>query len=355
MREALKILCRVVLGAAFVFSGFVKAVDPWGTAIKLGEYFDAFGLGWFEGAKYALSIALSGGEMLLGVLILAGLWRRLASTAVLAVMTFFTLLTLALAIWSPVEDCGCFGDALKLSNWGTFVKNLILWPMAWVVWLSWRHEAWLSGARDWALAAVFGAAAMGIGVYANAHLPLIDFLPYNVGVDLAAEYFKPEPEVESATVVVRDLQTGRRRRFDIGDSTWYDATRFEFLKISGGGKAHVSATVRDFALIDAEGNVVTDSILRHRGEVFMAFVERADMVRGRCGERLEKAMAAARERGAWVMVVTPQSLAEFGSVMSSALRLNLDATTFKTVLRAHVGVVVLRNGKITDKRNCRDL
>lgn len=367
MSKTLNIVCIALLGATFVFSGVVKAVDPWGFAIKIGEYLAAFGMEWLGGAKFALAIVLAGGEMVLGGLILAGQWRRMASTATLMIMTFFTALTLVLAIWSPVEDCGCFGDAVKLSNWGTFIKNLVLLPMVWVVWRGWRRFDWLpKELKQWVWAAAMVVMAMGVGIYSNMHLPLIDFLPYKVGVNLAEEV-RREPELaeQQAVVVVRDLQTGRRAEFDVADTTWYDTSRWEYVEVLGGGKAHVNATVRDFAVIDAAGNVVTDSLLDHKGEVMMVCVERFDNVSPKCMVRLEKAVSQAHARGAWVVVLTPQSLASedlaqelntpAGREFLGARCYNIDAITLKTVLRAHTGVVVLKNGVIEAKKNCRDL
>ena len=107
-------LCRVILALVFIFSGFVKAVDPWGTAIKLSEYFHAFGLGALQGMAMFFSILLSSVEMLLGfcTLFRLGFAKRRTPTIMLIVMAFFTLLTLILAIWNPVSDCGCFGVAV---------------------------------------------------------------------------------------------------------------------------------------------------------------------------------------------------------------------------------------------------
>ena len=141
-------LCRIALALVFIFSGFVKAVDPWGTAIKLGEYFHAFGMDALSGGRYAFSILLSSAEMLLGFCLLFrfGFVRRRLPGLMLIVVGFFTLLTLVLALWNPVSDCGCFGDAVKLTNWQTFYKNLILLLLAVVVWFgSYRKkECW-----DW--------------------------------------------------------------------------------------------------------------------------------------------------------------------------------------------------------------
>ncbi len=119
----LRLLSRYVLGATFVFSGFVKAVDPLGFSYKLQDYFTAFGMQWLSGAALLLAVILSWVELMLGVLMLLDELRGVAVWGIAGFMMFFTPLTLYLALTNPVSDCGCFGDAVKLTNWETFGKN----------------------------------------------------------------------------------------------------------------------------------------------------------------------------------------------------------------------------------------
>ncbi len=207
-------MCRIILALTFIFSGFVKSVDPWGFAIKLGEYLTSFEMEWLYGWRFFLSIWITGAEMMLGLMVLFRVRLRLTSIFIFVAMTFFTILTLVLAIWSPVEDCGCFGDAIKLSNWGTFVKNLILWPMSFLVFYNSRRLPFMPTWRDGGFMLLFGAIAFGIGIYSYRHLPLIDFLPYKVGVNLREDISKPPKEKEvRSIVVVRDRETGRKVRY----------------------------------------------------------------------------------------------------------------------------------------------
>lgn len=352
--------CRILLALTFIFSGFVKSVDPWGFAIKLGEYFTSFDMEWLYGWRFFLSIWITGAEMMLGCMVLFRVRLRLTSIFIFVAMTFFTILTLVLAIWNPVEDCGCFGDAIKLSNWGTFVKNLILWPMAFLVFWNSRRLPLIPTWRDGGFMLLFGAISFGIGVYSYRHLPLIDFLPYREGKNLAVEMHKPAKDKEvKSIVIVRDRETGRRRKFDIADTTWYDTSRWEYLKMKNTRiSTVVHPTVRDFAVIDFSGELITDSILTHRGEVFMVCLSDFDDLNPRCEWKLSAAVAAARERGAWVLCLTAEPLGGGRYLELDGERVqcySMDASTLKTMLRARVGVVVLRNGTIIDKLNCRDL
>ncbi len=352
--------CRILLALTFIFSGFVKSVDPWGFAIKLGEYLTSFDMEWLFGGRFFLSIWITGAEMMLGLMVLFRVRLRLTSIFIFAAMTFFTILTLVLAIWNPVEDCGCFGDAIKLSNWGTFIKNLILWPMAFLVFWNSRKLPLIPTWRDVGFMLLFGAISFGIGVYSYRHLPLIDFLPYKVGTNLAVEVYKPveAKEVESV-VIVRDRETRRKREFDIADTTWYDDSRWEFLEMKNTRvNTRVHPTVRDFAVMDATGALATDAILKHRGEVFMVCISDFDDLRPRCEDRLSAAVAAANNRGAWVLCLTAEPLGDGHIMELGGERIpcyNMDAMTLKTMLRARVGVVMLEDGVIAGKTNCRDL
>ena len=133
-------LSRWVVALVFIFSGFGKGVDPWGTAIKLGEYLRAFSMDWLVGAQFALSILLSVTEMTIGLCLLFRVRERGAARLALLFMGFFTVLTLVLALWNPVADCGCFGDAVKLTNWQTFYKNILLSAFALLLWRGVHHE-----------------------------------------------------------------------------------------------------------------------------------------------------------------------------------------------------------------------
>ena len=139
-------VCRLILACTFIVSGFTKVIDPWGTALKVNEYLSIYGLDYLQPAAMTFSIWLCGAELMMGLMLLFKVRIRLISIFALASMIFFTVLTFLSATWLPVEDCGCFGDAVKLTNWQTFYKNLILLLLAVVVWFgSYRKkECW-----DW--------------------------------------------------------------------------------------------------------------------------------------------------------------------------------------------------------------
>lgn len=350
--------CRIILATTFIFSGFVKAVDPWGAAIKIGEYLAAFNMEWLYGCRFILSIWLSGAEMMLGCMVLFKVRLRLTSIFIFCAMLFFTSLSLVLAIWNPVEDCGCFGDAIKLTNWETFIKNMVLLPMSFAVLWSSRKLPWMPTWRDGAFMLFFGTIAFGIGVYSYRHLPLIDFLPYKIGTDLAAAvHTTAEGEVETI-VICRNIATGETREFDINDTEWCDENEWEYVDVKNTAlHTRVHPTVRDFAIMDRD-SLVTDAILADPGVVYMVSISNVKDLTAWCEHKLELAVNQAYERGYRVICLTSEPLSKYPEMKLGAERVkcyNMDATTLKTMLRAKAGVVVLKNGVIVDKENCRDL
>lgn len=352
-------VCRIILGATFIFSGFVKAVDPWGTAIKIGEYLVAFGFeDWFYSWRYGLSIWINGAEMMMGLMLLFKVRLRLVSVFAAASMVLFTILTFILAVWNPVEDCGCFGEAIKMTNWGTFIKNLVLLPMSLAVMWGARKMPMMPTLKDVGFMCLFGAIAFGIGVYSHRHLPLIDFLPYKIGTNLPEAMEASSVNEVETILVYRDKQTGKLREFDVNDTEWYDDSKWEYVDTKTASvNMTVHASVRDFAVFNGSEDV-TQQVVNYPGVVYMICASDIEDIRSRCERKLEAAITQAEQRGYLVLCVTAESLEEYPALEIGEFSVptyNMDATTIKTILRAKVGVVVLNNGTIVDKVNCRDL
>ena len=175
-------VCRLILACTFILSGFTKVIDPWGTAMKVNEYLSIYGVESLQPASMAFSIWLCGAELMMGCMLLFKVRIRLISIFAVLSMLFFTALTLLSATLIPVEDCGCFGEALKLTPWQTFFKNLALLPMAFVVWWRYRPDKIFAfNALEIVLTVTFFFLSMYLGYYCYRHLPLIDFLPYRSG------------------------------------------------------------------------------------------------------------------------------------------------------------------------------
>lgn len=183
--------CRVLLGLTFMFSGIVKAVDPTGTQIKLIDYLYAFGMGETVLASTLLILAciLAGFEILIGSYLVTGAFNRGASLLALLMMVFFTPFTLYLAIKNPVSDCGCFGDAVVLSNWQTFAKNVFLLALALLVFIKRKLVVpFMAERRHWMVTVVIVAISVRFMASNIINLPVLDFRPYKVGTDLRTAY-----------------------------------------------------------------------------------------------------------------------------------------------------------------------
>lgn len=185
------LFCRLFLGLVFLFSGFVKAVDPWGTQIKIQEYLSAFGATpWVpEWLPMAGSLLLSAVEFLIGVCLVVNAWSKLSRISALLFMAVMTPLTLWLAIDNPVSDCGCFGDAIVLTNWQTFWKNVLLLACALLLYIYLKCVGdGKTGLRklDFIFPLLSVVVIGYVQYYSLRHLPLIDFRPYKVGSDIRA-------------------------------------------------------------------------------------------------------------------------------------------------------------------------
>ena len=183
--------CRILLGLTFMFSGIVKAVDPTGTQIKLIDYLYAFGMGESVLASTLLILAciLAGFEILIGSYLVTGAFNRGASLLALLMMVFFTPFTLYLAIKNPVSDCGCFGDAVVLSNWQTFAKNVFLLALALLVFIKRKLVVpFMAERRHWMVTVVIVAISVRFMASNIINLPVLDFRPYKVGTDLRTAY-----------------------------------------------------------------------------------------------------------------------------------------------------------------------
>ena len=183
--------CRILLGLTFMFSGIVKAVDPTGTQIKLIDYLYAFGMGESVLASTLLILAciLAGFEILIGPYLVVGAFHRGASLLALLMMVFFTPFTLYLALKNPVSDCGCFGDAVVLSNWQTFAKNVFLLALALLVFIKRKLVVpFMAERRHWMVTVVIVAISVRFMASNIINLPVLDFRPYKVGTDLRTAY-----------------------------------------------------------------------------------------------------------------------------------------------------------------------
>ncbi len=353
---------RYILAITLMFSGFVKTIDPWGTALMLEEYLTVFGWEGLKPAAMVFGIWLCAAELMMGCMLFCAVRLRLITLFCVLSMTAFTGLTLWLAITEPIEDCGCFGNALKMTNWESFAKNAVLWPMSIVLWWAEKDRRFFPFTlREGILTVVFACSSGLLGIYCYRHLPLIDFLPFKEGVNIVEEMNKaPEIEDIKTTLIYRDLEDGKLHEFELSDTTWYDATRWEYVdtKIEGDGGNTIDISVRDFAIFDASGDV-TEEILAMDGTTRLVCVlDLAELESPKVMRRLVTMVRDAESMGDNLICITASLLPSspsFEAIGGREVRCyNMDATTLKAMLRAKVGTVTLREGTIVDKRTMYD-
>ena len=355
-------VCRYIIAVTLIFSGFVKTIDPWGTALMLEEYFAAFGWEGLKPAAMVLGIWLCAAELMMGCMLFLAVRLRLITLFCVITMTIFTGLTLWLAIAEPIADCGCFGNALKMTNWQSFAKNAVIWPMSVLLWWSELDRRFFPFTKlEGALTVLFASMAGLLGVWCYRHLPLIDFLPFKEGVNIVEE-MNSEPEAEEivTTLIYKDLQTGKNHEFALTDTTWYDTTRWEYVdtKIEGVDSNNIDISVRDFAVFDASGDVTEELLYAEGTTRLVVILDLDDLNKPKVMERLRKMVEEADMVGDNLVCVTASLLASspyYVAIGSREIRCyNMDATTLKAMLRAKVGTVTLHDGVIIDKRTMYD-
>ena len=187
-------ILRIVFGGTYIFSGFVKAVDPLGTYYKINDYLIAWKLDFLSSLSMVASIGLSTMEFIIGFAILFGVGMRFFATLALIVQSLFTIQTLYIAIYNPVSDCGCFGDALIISNWDTFYKNVVLIIFAFLIFKAKKYTTPVFKRNSWAPVILSFVFILFISFYSLMYLPIIDFRPYKVGNNIYEKTIVPEDE-----------------------------------------------------------------------------------------------------------------------------------------------------------------
>lgn len=227
MKKVLANFSRIVVGLIFIFSGFVKVIDPLGSAYKFTDYFVAMNLQFLSELSLIFAILMSVAELVIGLCLLFNILPKIASWGVLLFMGVFTPLTLWLAIANPVHDCGCFGDALILTNWQTFYKNVIILIL--VIFIFIYRKKFIPAYNkffQWILGIIFLVSSSLLSLYCLYNLPIIDFRPYHIGANIIEGMSIPEDQKNNVDVyesVFIYEKNGVQKEFKIDmlpDSTW---------------------------------------------------------------------------------------------------------------------------------------
>jgi hypothetical protein len=355
-------VCRFVLAIVFIFSGFVKAIDPLGTQYKIQDYFDAFGwAGIFpDNIPFLASVLLGMLEFCLGIYLFFGIRRIIAPRAVVAVMAVMTPLTFWLALDNPVSDCGCFGDAVVLTNWETFGKNVVLLVMSLAV-LKWRKRIFpLATTRfDWLIALYGFLYILCVTIYCYRHLPVFDFRPYYVGADIRQGMEIPEgeepTELETRFVLQKD---GVEKEFTLDnypDSTWTFVDSRMVVKKQG-----YEPPIHDFSMIRYEdGEDITEQVLADEGYTFLLVAHQLGLTNESRIDLINELYDYCLEYGYAFYCLTSSSDEDIfkwqedtGAEYPFCL---MDNTTLRTMVRSNPGLILLKKGEVVRKWSVVDI
>lgn len=357
-------IARTLLALTFLFSGFVKAVDPLGTVYKIQDYLhEGFGgvFQWAIPAAGVAAVCLIALEWLLGIAMLLNVRTQWTSWITLLFYCIMTPLTLYIAIANPVSDCGCFGDALVITNWQTFWKNIILLLLS--ICLVICRKA-IPELFSWWMEIIIALAALGsvagIMGYSYTHLPQIDFRPYKVGNHIPTLMEIPDDaEVDQYEITLIYAKDGKEQTFTLenypkGDPEWTFVDQKSVLIKKG-----YVPPIHDFEIETLEGDYVTQDILE--SEEPIALVVMYDLSKTDTTQ-LEKLMYMIHEypRVYFLTASGEEEIFAFAEELgwdeetTYSTFCFTDPITLKTIVRANPGVIVVQNGTIIDKYNLKN-
>lgn len=349
-------LCRIIVALTFIFSGFVKAIDPIGLQYKLQDYLGAIGIPGFlpDWMLLIMAVLLAAVEFCMGIFLLFAIQRRLISKLIVIFMSIMTLITVWLVVANPVKDCGCFGDALHLTNTETLVKNIILLGCSIVIMR--RPLAmfrFISESNQWIVinyTIVFIFVCSGLSLY---YLPLFDFRPYRIGTNIPRGMEIPkdaeQPLFETTFIMEKG---GQRKEFtlnDYPDSTW----KFIDSKTVQVKEGYIPP-IHDFSIADRKtGKDLTDSVLRHKGYTFLLiapYLERADDSNFGDIDQLYEYAQTYNIPFYCLTASTAKAIQRWRDITGAEYPFCIvDETTLKTIVRSNPGLLLLKDGTIINK------
>lgn len=355
---------RIIVGVIFIISGFVKNVDPIGLSFKLEEYFSptVLNIPFLETLSLPLATFFSIFEIVLGVLLLLGVWRKFTTIALLLTIVFFTFLTFYSAYFNKVTDCGCFGDALKLEPWTSFYKDIVLLILIIILVIGQKYIQPLFVTKaNYAINAITIIASAIIAYIGINHLPLIDFRPYAIGKNLVEGMKSPQelglkPTTYKTIYTMKNKVDGKVVEIDdaqyISDDKWYkhgtpwqieeDKTKTVI------EKKGYEPPIHDFNF-DCNGVDKTSEILAAPKALIIVipFVEK---LTEKQVEQINVLGKDTKQQGFQVIVVSNNPIPKL-----TVENCFMDQTTMKTIIRSNPGFMILEKGTVKAKYHYNDM
>lgn len=364
MQKVLLNFSRWFVGILFIFSGLIKANDPLGFGYKLQEYFEVFHLNFLSGWATGIAIILCVLEIVLGALLLFGFWKNAVTKGLLGLIIFFTFLTFVSAAFKVVTSCGCFGDAIPLTPWQSFTKDLILLVMIVYLFIHRQGIAPVTTHSGWqsALFAAVFAASLLFGTFTYNYLPIVDFLPYKVGANIPASMKIPEGAAQDEFLIMYQLKnkaTGETKSMSDKDYLKLEVWKDENWEVVGNPekkliKKGYEVKIKDLLITDASGTDYTKELIENPYyNIVVVAYSLKDANEKAIGEINALALNAAEQFNIRTVLLTSNS-AQDAEVFSKRNKLfaevfYADAVPLKSMVRANPGVLLLKNGVVINK------
>lgn len=354
-------VCRLVLAITFIFSGYVKAIDPLGTQYKIQDYLEALSCQGMvpDWITLASSVGLSAIEFSLGVFILLAIRRRLVSKITLTLMVAMTIVTLWLVIANPISDCGCFGDAIHLSNMETLVKNIVLLGCSIIIAL-WPLRMWrfISKTNQWIVFNYTILFIIASSLYCLYKLPFFDFRPYHIGANIPKGMEIPEdaeqPKFETTFLLKKNGETKEFTLDNYPDSTW----EFVDSKTTQLTEGYVPP-IHDFSIQTLEGEDFTEEILADSSYTFLLIsphLENASDLNFGNIDRIYEYAQTYDYPFYCLTASTKENIQHWQDLTGAEYPFcRTDETTLKTIIRSNPGLILLKKGIIIRKWSHHDL
>lgn len=364
MKNRLLLFSRILVGVLFIFSGMIKANDPLGFGYKLQEYFEVFHLTFLNDYAASIAILLCALEMLLGILLLFGFWANRIAWGLLLLILFFTFLTFYSAYFKVVTSCGCFGDAIPLTPWQSFSKDLILLVLILIIFTQ-RDYLKPSFHAIRVQRVVLGLSiffSLGLGMYTYNYLPFIDFLPYKVGNNIP-ELMKIPPgatrDVYETNYILKNKKTGESKKINDQEYLKTGIWKDENWEMQGEPenrlvKKGYDVKIKDLQITDSQGIDYTSEVLEHPFYTLMIVAYDLNQASLIALEKLNAlAVTAAENDGVRTALITASS-PEVAEVFKKKYKLLMevlyaDAIPLKSMVRANPGLMLLKDGIVVNK------
>lgn len=346
-------VCRLLVGALFIFSSFTKGVDPLGTKYKMLDYLAVYGMTWLNDFALILAMLMILAEFIVGICLITKVFPRLAVLGATLLMMFFTATTLFDALYDLVPDCGCFGTAIKMSNWQTFYKNLVIDAVLIPLIINNKKlENKMSGGTQFAIGCVYALAFLGFEVYNFRHLPVVDFMNWKVGKQLNVET-SGDADIY---LIYRNKATGETQEFLSPNYPWNDSvwmSEWEFVDQRTEG----SSNFLGFSALDESGNDVTESILTTEKLLMFTSHDLADVTEKQWA-KVKDVTETAEKQGyivIWVVADEPEYVEQLREQYDFLYEVYYaDELEIKPIVRSNPGLVWLDNGLVKDKWSAVD-